>query len=103
MSITEAELAMLEQICAQANPNEWTDFPGNGRSRRTHIGYLANTDDGKSVNIALFETNTNAKRADVLLAVYARNYLPRLVAELRRLTSRPADEFILLHLPDYTP
>lgn len=97
--ITEKEIEMLKQIEAQANPNPWTDFAGNGRSHRTHIGYQANTIDegGNPVNIALFETNTNAKRADVLLAVYARNYLVPLLNELVKLR---ADNAILADMYD---
>jgi|SRR3972149_5113344 len=83
--MTDDELTMLEQICAEANPNEWIDFTGNGRSHRTHIGYAANRDDGTVVNVALFETNANAKRSDILMAVYSHNYLPLLLAEIHRL------------------
>lgn len=78
-------LETLKAIASQANPNDWIDFPANGRSHRTHIGYAANRIDGGVANIALFETNTNAKRADVLLAIHARNYLPLLIAEIETL------------------
>lgn len=79
--ITENEIKTLKGVIAQARPDEWTDFPGNGKSQRTHIGYLMGTTIGEA-QVPLFETNTNAKRADVLLAIYARNYLPRLLDEL---------------------
>lgn len=80
--IPNSELKTLEQILSQARREMWVDFPGNGRSHRTHVGYQAQDDDGKIVNVALFETNANAKRADVMLVVYARNYLPRLIEEI---------------------
>jgi len=80
--ISDKELEMLEQVVSQARPNKWLDFAGNGKSQRTHIGYSAEA-NGQMVTVPLFETNAPAKRADVLLAVYARNYLPALLAELR--------------------
>ncbi len=84
-TITKQEIETLKQVIAQANPNGWTDWPGHGKSKRTHIGYLSNHIDGGTANIALFETNTNAKRADVLLAIYARNYLAPLITEIEQL------------------
>lgn len=85
MNITKQEIETLKQVLAQANPNLWTDWPGHGKSKRTHIGYLSNSMDGRTANIALFETNTNAKRADVILAIYARNYLAPLLIEIEQL------------------
>ncbi len=84
-TITKQEIETLKQLIAQANPNGWTDWPGHGKSKRTHIGYLSNSIDGGTANIALFETNTNAKRADVLLAIYARNYLAATIIEIEQL------------------
>lgn len=82
--ITEKELRMLESICEQAQSHDWFYFPGNGKSHRTHIGYKMISSEGVTVNIPLFESNTNAHRADILVAIYAKNYLPLLLRELRR-------------------
>lgn len=79
----------IEEIKAiysqQSSQRAWSDEP---HGYRTDIGYLTKrATDGETVLIPLFETRANAKRGDVLVALYARNLLPELLIEIERLRS----------------
>lgn len=80
-----SDIQTLIQVASQLRKVNWTDFPGNGKSYRTHIGYAVQREDGQTVNIAVFETNANAKRADVVGAVYALNSFAELVEQVSRI------------------
>jgi hypothetical protein len=96
--ITNDELTTLEQIIAQAQQaqrSDWTDFKGPGASRpRSYIGYTIRKGNGEIDYVPLFAVHSNTKRASINLVVYAHNYIGRLVAEVRRLQKYIYDDGI---------
>lgn len=76
------DIQTLIQVNSQLRRVTWLDFPGKGKSYRTHIGYAMQFEDGRTVNIPVFETNTNAKQADIAGVVYALNSFSELVEQV---------------------
>jgi hypothetical protein len=80
--MTPEELAEIEARAEAAAAGPWND---SGRGFRTDIGYCMDREDGERVLIPLFETRTNAKRADIVFVTHARTDIPALIAEVKRL------------------
>ena len=91
----------LEKVVRQGDQHEWADNPQGSRGNRTDIGYWTTRDDGEKVFIPLFETRTNAKRADVLAVVYLHNNAGRMFDLLRSLIAE--NDLLRAQLQDAKP
>lgn len=86
--LSDDELAEIERLMAAATPAPWTAYieeeePIGGDSM---IGLDGLTEDFPP-DMYIFHDRQIAPSADIKFIAAARNYMPRLIAELRRLRS----------------
>jgi hypothetical protein len=80
--LTDAELDELERLIAEASPGPWRAWVGPG------IGgpeFISLGDDDSQADMYVQHDESPAPAADLDFIAAARNYTPRLIAEIRRL------------------
>jgi hypothetical protein len=86
--LTEQELDSIESRCSQASPAPWTSY-WEGRDGESFDSFIMFHREGKQCDLYLsFDCtlNSEARRlADQDFIAHAREDLPRLLAEVRRL------------------
>jgi len=86
--LTDTELAELDSFAAQASPAPWVAFGGPGIGGPDFIR-LGGNDDGQP-DMYVTHEDRPAPLADLDFIAAARNYIPRLIAELKRTRRSPA-------------
>ena len=85
--LSEAELAELERLTEAAAPAPWVSFVQNGLGGDSFIR-LDGLDDQFPPDMYILRDDKIAPDADIEFIAAARNYMPRLLAELRRARGR---------------
>jgi hypothetical protein len=81
--LTDAELDTLEQLAASASPRPWiASIEGRDHWSGDNVIFIG---DPREEDMYVHRDTKLASPADLDFIAAARNYVPRLVAELRRL------------------
>jgi hypothetical protein len=87
--LSEAELDDLEQMIAAASPAPWQAFAGHGIGGPDFIRLGGNDDSQPDMYIK--HDGQPAPVSDLDFIAAARNYVPRLLAEIRQRRARSGD------------
>jgi hypothetical protein len=83
--MTDEELDEIERRCAAARPGPWTSYvEGRDHTSGSNFVMVGNDDEGRGEDIEL----TGATVADQDFIANARQDIPRLLAEVRRLRGK---------------
>lgn len=81
--ITDAELEELERLVADASPAPWVSYI-EGRNNQSGSSFIG-IGDPREADMEIFRDDKRSPDADQDFIAAARNYMPRLLSEIRRL------------------